>query len=209
MSETTLIQALASAQAEMKNAPFDKENPHFKSKFASLTSIRNTALPVLTKHGIAVTQPGVQLDSGTWVIRTILSKGEERMEGDTPIIADKGNAQAFGSAMTYAKRYGLSAMVCIASDEDDDGNEATKSPPNHEYISIDQVKEINSEIDRLGADRKKFLQHFKVADISQLSAMQYLKAMNMLEERERRAAAQDAAEAAALNAAEAASEATA
>ena len=64
MSETTLIQALAAAQAEMKNAPFDKENPHFKPKFASLTSIRNTALPVLANHGIAVTQPGVQLESG-------------------------------------------------------------------------------------------------------------------------------------------------
>jgi len=193
MSETTLVQALAAAQAEMKNAPFDKENPHFKSKFASLTSIRNTALPVLAKHGIAVTQPGVHLDSGTWAIRTILSKGDEHMQGDTPIIADKSNAQAFGSAMTYAKRYGLAAMVCIASDEDDDGNEATKQPPKHEYVTIDQVKEISSEIDRLDADRGKFLQHFKVGDLSQLTTMQYLKAMQMLEERERRAVADAAA----------------
>ena len=193
MTEANLVQALAAAQAEMKNAPFDKTNPHFKSKYASLTSIRNTALPILAKHGIAVTQPGVQLDSGTWVIRTILSKGSETMQGDIPIIADKGNAQAFGSAMTYAKRYGLSAMVCIASDEDDDGNEATKSPPNTDYITIDQVKEIDAEIKRVDADKKKFLQHFKVNDISQLTAMQYLNAMNMLEERERRAVAEAAA----------------
>ena len=193
MAEITLIQALAAAQAEMKNAPFDKINPHFKSKYASLTSIRDTAIPALSKNGIAVTQTGVQVDPETWVIRTTLHKDAETFSGDIPVIADKANAQAFGSAMTYAKRYGLAAIVCISSDEDDDGNEATKAPPQTEYIKIDQVKEISSEIDRLGADRQKFLQHFKVGELSQLTAMQYLKAMNMLEERERRAVADAAA----------------
>ena len=193
MAEITLTQALAAAQAEMKNAPFDKTNPHFKSQYASLTSIRDTAIPALSKNGIAVTQTGVQVDPETWVIRTTLHKDAETFSGDIPVIADKANAQAFGSAMTYAKRYGLAAMVCISSDEDDDGNEATKAPPQTEYIKIDQVKEISSEIDRLGADRQKFLQHFKVGELSQLTAMQYLKAMNMLEERERRAVADAAA----------------
>lgn len=186
MSETTLIQALASAQAEMKNAPFDKVNPHFKSKFASLTSIRNTALPVLAKHGIAVTQPGIQLESGTWAIRTILSKGDEHMQGDTPIIADKNNAQAFGSAMTYAKRYGLSAMVCIASDEDDDGNEASQSPPSQEFVTPNQAKQIEDDINRLDADKGRFLNHFDVSNVSQLTTAQFAKAREMLDLRERR-----------------------
>ena len=88
--------------------------------------------------------------------------------------------------MTYAKRYGLAAIVCLASEQDDDGAEAQKSPPGDQKITANQVTEISAEIDRLGADRQKFLSHFKITDIKQLSAMQYLTAMNMLEQRERR-----------------------
>ena len=51
-----LAEALAAAQGEMKNAPLNKVNPHFKSKFADLASIRDASTPALSKHGIAVTQ---------------------------------------------------------------------------------------------------------------------------------------------------------
>ena len=187
-NETTLIEALAAAQAEMKNAAFDTSvrygNTEFK--FASLSSLRDAVVPVLAKHGIAVTQSGIQLESGAWVIRTTLHKGGETIVGDTPIIANDNKAQGFGSGMTYAKRYGLAAIVCLASEQDDDGAEAQKSPPGDQKITANQVTEISAEIDRLGADRQKFLSHFKITDIKQLSAMQYLTAMNMLEQRERR-----------------------
>jgi len=46
--------------------------------------------------------------------------------GPVPVVADKQNAQGFGSGMTYAKRYSLSMALGIAADEDDDGNAAAK-----------------------------------------------------------------------------------
>ena len=191
MSETTLIQALAAAQLEMKNAAFDSSvkygNTEFK--FASLGALREAVVPVLTKHGIAVTQPSHQLDSGAWVIRTTLHKGDQTLSGDMPIIASDNKAQGFGSGVTYAKRYGLAAMVCIASDEDDDGGEAAKAPLEMEFVTISQADEIEQNIKRLGADKSKFLNHFKVPDVTHLTTAQFLKAKEMLDERERRAVA--------------------
>ena len=196
MSETTLVQALAAAQAEMQNAVFDSKNnfsKNGKNNYASLTSMREATVPFLSKHGIALTQGEVTMD-GQRYLRTTLRKNEEAIQEYILMSVDKDNMHGVGSALTYARRYGIGAICGIASDEDDDGDEAVKAAPKHEYVTIDQVKEISSEIDRLGADRKKFLQHFKIGDLSQLSAMQYLQAMNMLEAKERQAITEAAAE---------------
>lgn len=196
MSETTLVQALAAAQAEMQNAAFDSKNnfsKNGKNNYASLISMREATVPVLSKHGIAVTQGEVMIE-GHRYLRTRLHKNKETLEEHILMSVEKNNMHGNLSALTYARRYGIGAICGIASDEDDDGDEAVKAAPKHEYVTIDQVKEISSEIDRLGADRKKFLQHFKIGDLSQLSAMQYLQAMNMLEAKERQAITEAAAE---------------
>lgn len=128
MAETTLAQALAAAQAEMKNAPLNKVNPHFKSKYADLAAIRDSVTPALAKHGIALTQTP-EFRGEAWMLVTTLRGHGETIEAVYPLSIDK--PQAMGSQLTYARRYSLSAICGISADEDDDGNaaqEGTEKP---------------------------------------------------------------------------------
>lgn len=125
----TLFAALAAAQAEMGRALKDSTNPHFRSKYADLASVMDACMPALTRHGIAVLQPAYDDEAGRYV-KTILIHGDsgESTECRVPLIVAKNDMQGYGSAVTYARRYGLMGMAGIAP-EDDDGNAAAKSPP--------------------------------------------------------------------------------
>ena len=119
-----LAKALAIAQGEMKNAVFDKVNPHFKNKYATLAAIRDAITPTLTKNGISVIQPTV-MGEGVLVVTTrLMHSSGQWIESEYPIINDTNKPQAMGSALTYARRYSLAAICGIASDEDDDANAA-------------------------------------------------------------------------------------
>ena len=123
---TDLFKAFVAAQAELKNAVFDKINPHFKSKYATLAGMRDGIAPVLSKHGLAVIQ-------GTWcegqdaaVYTRLVHASGQWIESRYPFQIDK--PQQMGSSFTYARRYGLAAICGIASEEDDDGNAAQTTP---------------------------------------------------------------------------------
>ena len=125
-----LYAALAAAQADMGPALKDSVNPAFKSKYADLASVMAACLPALNAHGIAVIQPPYQNEAGAHFVKTVLVHGEtgETAECAVPLIVSKNDMQGYGSAVTYARRYGLMSMAGIAP-EDDDGNAAAKSPP--------------------------------------------------------------------------------
>jgi hypothetical protein len=128
-SETTakLTKALAQAQAEMKNAPLNKTNPHFKSKYADLAAVRDATVPALAKHGLALTQlTGFRENSLALYTRLSHADGEW-IEAEYPLAA--GTPQQMGSAMTYARRYCWAAICGIAADEDDDANAAGDARP--------------------------------------------------------------------------------
>ena len=120
-----LATALAAAQAEMKNATFNRTNLHFKSKYADLAMIRDAVTPALAKQGIAVVQGTDTVESGIIVTTRLVHKSGQWIESRFPIAYDK--PQVMGSAYSYARRYSLSAICSIASEEDDDGNAAQAS----------------------------------------------------------------------------------
>jgi hypothetical protein len=124
----TVYAALAAAQMEMGKALKDSTNPAFKSKYADLASVMDACLPALNKHGIAVFQPTVDDDSGRYVKTILAHASGETVECRVPLIVSKNDMQGYGSAVTYARRYGLMGMAGIAP-EDDDGNAAAKAPP--------------------------------------------------------------------------------
>lgn len=128
MGETIKISAaLAKAQAEMGKALKDSDNPHFKSKYADLGSVMDACLPALNKYGIAVIQPFVTDEINGRAVKTVLiHESGETLECAVPLIFGKNDMQGLGSAMTYARRYGLMCMAGIAP-EDDDGNAAASS----------------------------------------------------------------------------------
>ena len=126
-----LFSALAAAQAEMGPALKDATNPHFRSKYADLASVQAACLPALNAHGIAVMQPPVEIDGQRYVKTVLAHESGEREECLVPLIVAKNDMQGYGSAVTYARRYGLMAMAGVAPD-DDDGNAAVAAAPRHE-----------------------------------------------------------------------------
>lgn len=123
--ETAKIDAaLAKAQAEITAAPKDKENPHFRSKYADLASVWSACRDALTKNGISVTQWPLHSSDNRLHIITRLACGGEWIKGRFSIPVGKQDAHGYGSATTYAKRFSLAAAVGVVADEDDDGNGA-------------------------------------------------------------------------------------
>jgi len=122
----SIAKALIEAQKEMGNAKKDSTNPFFKSKYADLNSVREACIPALNAHGIAVLQPTVHIDGKNFVKTVLLHESGESFEGLTEIIYNKQNdAQAQGSGISYARRYGLQSL-CNVGAEDDDGQKATE-----------------------------------------------------------------------------------
>ncbi len=127
-STAALDDALVKAQSQIKHASKDGINPHFKSKYADLGAVFDACREALTKAGIAVTQWPAGSDDGKLHLITRLSHKGEWMQCGMSIPMDKQNAHGVGSAITYARRYALSAALGIVADEDDDGNAAVAKP---------------------------------------------------------------------------------
>lgn len=116
-----LAAALSKAQGMMGNAVMNRINPHFKSKYADMGSVLDAVRPPLSANGLSIVQP-MQITENGLVLRTILMHSSgQYIAAEYPLPAAQ-NQQAMGSALTYARRYSLSALVCNASDEDDDAN---------------------------------------------------------------------------------------
>jgi hypothetical protein len=119
--------ALVKAQSEMSNPKKGNTNPFFKNKYADLNAIREAVLSTLNENGIVVLQPMVHVDGKNFVKTILLHESGELMESFTEIIYNKINdAQAQGSGITYARRYGLQSFVCVGAD-DDDGESTMKN----------------------------------------------------------------------------------
>lgn len=120
--------ALVKAQSEMGTALKDSANPFFKSKYADINSIREACMPSLSKHGIVLLQPTVSIDGRNYVETILLHESGQWISGLTEILFSKPNdAQAQGSGITYARRYGMQSLVNVGAD-DDDGNSASVAP---------------------------------------------------------------------------------
>ena len=119
--------ALAKAQGEIKNPAFDKKNPHFNARYASLASCLDSVRSALSKNGIALIQT-ISTPSHDWVtITTILAHSSgEWISCDFGARAD-AKIQQTGATVTYLRRYTLYAILGIVGDEDDDGESDRKA----------------------------------------------------------------------------------
>lgn len=143
-SITNLASALVKAQSEMGNASKGANNPFFKSKYADLNAIREACIPVLSKHGLSVLQPTVTIDGRKFVETLIMHESGEYLGGHTEILAVKEtDAQAQGSGISYARRYGLQSLLCIGA-EDDDGESAI-GRPKQSYTKPESKPEVKVE----------------------------------------------------------------
>ncbi len=119
-----LAGALSKAQGAMKGAVKDSANPFFKSKYADLASVWDACREPLSSNGLSVLQTTSFDEKGIKLVTMLLHTSGEWVSGELPVKPVKDDPQGMGSAMTYTRRYGLSAIVGIAP-EDDDGNAAS------------------------------------------------------------------------------------
>jgi hypothetical protein len=140
--------ALVKAQKAFGPALKSSTNPHFKSRYADLSACVEAVIDALNNNGIALIQQNQPSPDGV-IIETIFlhESGESLNCGQLFVPANKHDAQGFGSALTYARRYSLMAACGIAP-EDDDGNTASRRPQVNESALVDHLAAIEASTDQ-------------------------------------------------------------
>jgi len=119
-----LAAALNKAQAAMEPAIKDAANPFFKSKYADLGEVWRVVQAAFMPHGLSVVQVPETAEDGSVVLTTmVIHESGEWIAGTMPVRVTKDDPQGVGSGITYARRYALSAMCGVVT-EDDDGEAA-------------------------------------------------------------------------------------
>lgn len=122
---TTLIPALGRAKFMMGKVALNSVNPHFKSKYADLNSLLEASAQALAANDLVIVQMPSQDAIGYYVETTLYHTSGEFLSGKTYINPVRNDPQGLGSAITYAKRYGLGSLLGLNGEPDDDGNAAS------------------------------------------------------------------------------------
>ncbi len=162
-SITNLAKALSAFQSEIQNPKNTADNPFYKSKYCPLNDVLNLVRPLLSKHGLSVLQSPSGNGSDIIISSILMHSSGEWIEPDPLILkADKPTAQGAGSAITYGRRYSLSAMLGVSSEDDDDGIHATgKTPITATGVTEKAKKETLKELLSLISDRPAFDEYIK------------------------------------------------
>lgn len=157
-----LAKALSLFQGEVKQPLKDKANPFFKSKYVPLENVVEAITEIAPKHGLSFIQYPINQDNKVGVVTVLMHSSGEYIQTE-PIFTTpaKNDAQATGSVITYLKRYSLSAVFGITSDEDDDGNSAST-------VDNKQKPSNNGGVEKLSAAQLKMITG-KVAELSKIN----------------------------------------
>lgn len=135
-----LATALARAQGQMEGAKKEATNPHYGSRYADLAAVVDAVRGPLSENGIAWIQVPVPLDDVHVCVETVLvHTSGQWLAGTITLPVSKADPQGHGSALTYARRYGLMALTGVPA-EDDDGNAASKpaAPAKSRRAAVDR-----------------------------------------------------------------------
>jgi len=153
-SIANLAKSLCAAQGVMEAAKKDADNPFFKSKYADLASVWDACRAPLTSNKLSIIQLPGKDESGYFLDTILAHESGEWIASRLALKPIKDDPQGVGSAITYARRYGLQAMVGIAPEEDDGeesmGRKITKPKPEPEPVKqlTDEDRKAGN-IDRL------------------------------------------------------------
>lgn len=150
-----LATALSKAQGEMQAAIKDSVNPFFKSKYADLGSVWEAARPVLSKYGLCVMQTTDMLGDKIVLFTILAHSSGQWIKSSIPLNPSKNDSQGVGAAMTYLRRYSLSALLGVVN-EDDDGETAVGRGQAQQERKQEQPKKPlpESKVTTLSSDKK-------------------------------------------------------
>lgn len=131
-NEKNLFEALAEAQKEIIAPEKDAEG-QFQNRYASIHGILKSCRVALANHGLTLDSSAVKREEG-WVLITSLYYKDQSHSIEMPLMVEKQSAQGFASALTYARRYSISCILSLPSDEDDDAGAAEKESPHAQKV---------------------------------------------------------------------------
>lgn len=141
--------ALVKAQLEMVAPKKGSVNPFFKNKYADLNDVLSAVVPALNNNGIVLLQPLVNIDGKNFVKTVLMHESGETFESLAEIFCAKQNdAQAYGSGISYARRYSLSSICGIGS-EDDDAQKAVQPKPQATAEVLKKAKSVNATLEQI------------------------------------------------------------
>lgn len=140
-----IVDLLIKVRDEIQPPKKDGTNPHFRSKYVTLEGCIDSVTEPLHKHGFFLSQQVATNDLGSFVSTILYHKDfpEWEVSSNVPLVLAKNDMQGMGSAITYARRYGIMSLLNIPA-EDDDGNEASRSsgPPKGQAQSSEESKDV-------------------------------------------------------------------
>ncbi len=160
--------ALNTVQSQIMIASKDAKNGFFKSKYATLNSVWEAVKDAVLNNGLTVLQPISYIDNRPVVQTMIIHKSGQFITSECPVVCAKQNdPQAFGSAITYARRYSLASMLGVMTDDDDDAEGAMYRKPQKQEQPIKTPQQIKAE----QAPIENYKQLLKVKNIENAQAL--------------------------------------
>jgi len=143
MTTPELNKALCKCQIDMGAAVKDSLNPHFKSKYADITSIIDAIRLPMGNNGLSITQTTRLEGSLVVLVTTLRHISGEMILSEYPVIPVKNDPQGYGSALTYARRYSIQSMLMVPTDDDDGhlASQPTKSNTQTQQLAQPTLKE--------------------------------------------------------------------
>ncbi len=124
-----ITKALSKFQGTITGVPKGNKNPFFNSRYADLDAVWDVVRKPLADNGLAVVQTTYEQGDKLYLLTTLLHISGECLTTYLPINPKANEPQAVGSALTYARRYSMSAILGVSADEDDDGEATTDHKP--------------------------------------------------------------------------------
>jgi hypothetical protein len=182
--------ALKQAKEQMPAVLKNKYNEQTKSHYANLESVSDAMDPIITANGFSLTfgTAPTTLEGHYLVTCTLAHEGGHEKAYEAPIPIDsagiKGTANktlthAFGSTMSYGRRY-LKMMIFDVKTTDDDGNSAGKPVEEVEFISDEQLAELRAAMKKTNTDEAKFAAYLKEPTLGALTVTKFEQAMAAL-----------------------------
>ena len=119
-----LTKALSKFQGEITSVKKTEVNPFFKSKYADLDAVWEMCRKPLSSNGFALVQMPVEIEGKLYLETLLIHTSGEYIKGYLALNPKAIDPQSVGSAITYARRYAMSAMLGVSADEDDDAEKA-------------------------------------------------------------------------------------
>lgn len=189
-----LAKALSKFQSEVTNPKNTQDNPFYNSKYAPLQDVLNLVRPLLSKYGLSVIQHPSGDGEHISISTVLLHESGEWIEFDPLVLkAEKVTPQGAGSAITYGRRYALSAVLGIASEDDDDANAFENNPSKQEAqrtLTDAQIKRLYAIATSAGITheqvKKAIKKDYKKDSAKELTKQEYDELCNRLEKAKER-----------------------